>query len=199
MPEIKTAGGSARSGGLTSFAPIPRADAGFESIESFRACFPGNRPDQEGISFMPSKRKAKKTPAADPQEDDAALAGQAPAEENDERVQWELLCSQAGLPEIGATVDAAAMFRFATRELAILARLAPDFDVRLAAAQFLFREFNSRPGGLSEKEEFVLKLRREVARAAVEEDGNEAIDLSIETSGAARLPAPAGQDKGDPS
>jgi hypothetical protein len=116
--------------------------------------------------------------------------------EDDERVQWELLFSQAGLPEIGAVVDASVMFRFATQQLSILAKMAPDFDVRLAAAQFLFREFNSRPGGgLTEKEEFVLKLRREVARAVIEADSDEAIDLTAETLGTAQLPAPAGQDK----
>jgi hypothetical protein len=125
---------------------------------------------------------------------DDGTSAAVPAEE-DERVRWELLCSQAGLPEIGAVPDAGRMFAFATRELAILARLAPDWDIRLAAAQFLFREFNSRPGGgLSEKEEFVLKLRREVARAVVEADSGE-IELAAEISGSARLPAPAGQDK----
>jgi len=146
---------------------------------------------QERRKQMP-KRKSK----SDPQ-DDRALADQAQEEEEEEeRVRWDLLCSRAGLPEIGAVVAAARMFRFATQELAILARLAPDWGVRLEAAQFLFREFNSRPGGgLSEKEEFVLKLRREVARAVIEADSDEAIDLTAETLGTAQLPAPAGQDK----
>jgi hypothetical protein len=145
---------------------------------------------QERRKQMP-KRKSKSDPR-----DDRALASQVPAEEEDERTRWELLSSRAGLPEIGAVVDRERLFRFATQELTILARLAPDWGVRLEAAQFLFREFNSRPGGgLSEREEIILKLRREVLRAAVEEDGSEPIELAEEISGTARLPAPAGQDK----
>jgi hypothetical protein len=148
------------------------------------------------------RHKSKRNLAVDPQDDvPVAVPGdEVPAEvasEDSERMRWELLCDEAGLPEIGEVPDPAKMFAFATRELAILARLSPDLHIKLVASQFLFREFNSRPpGGLTEKEEFILKLKREVERVAIEVDGGEALDLAIEASGTARLPGlPAGQNQ----
>jgi hypothetical protein len=148
-----------------------------------------------------AKRKSKKNPAADP---DDRTPPETPPEEpaeamdNSERTRWELLYSEAGLPPIGDVINPAQLFAFATRELAILARLAPDLNIKLAASQFLFREFNTRPGGLTEKEEFIVKLKREMQRVVIEEDAGEVLDLATSVSGTARLPAAAPAAKEDP-
>jgi hypothetical protein len=73
----------------------------------------------------------------------------------------------------------------------LLARMSPDMGIKFAAAQFLFEKFQTRPaGGLTEKEEFILRLKREVERVSIaEEDGEkEPITLEAEVRGTASWP-----------
>jgi hypothetical protein len=62
--------------------------------------------------------------------------------------------------------------------MAELAGNCPSFEIRMAASRLLLEEF--RPGGgqggMSEKEKFVLELRREIERHSNDDDG----DLALE-------------------
>jgi hypothetical protein len=71
------------------------------------------------------------------------------------------------IPEFdeNALPDATQMYSFAVRQMALLAAACPVLEVRKAAAEFLVKEFAPvRSGGVSEKDRFVIELRREIAR-----------------------------------
>jgi len=62
-----------------------------------------------------------------------------------------LLYNSAGLPAIQGVPDPSQMYAFAVRELAILARCAPDLEIKLEASKTLLREFS--PKAVAETQE----------------------------------------------
>jgi hypothetical protein len=88
-----------------------------------------------------SKRTTHRT-KAQPEPEVAAQPEVIAAEPMDEeRARWDLLFSQAGLPEWESMPDAATLYSFAIKEMSILARLCPDLEIKYQAIQFMAREF----------------------------------------------------------
>ena len=80
--------------------------------------------------------------------------------------------------------DPVTMYSFACRQMALLATSCPAFEVRKAAAEFLAKEFApAKPAsGMSERQQLVIELRREIARFESAQPAEE-LELESETQG----------------
>ena len=91
---------------------------------------------------MPKSRKPRThRPKSEPE---AAAQPAAPEILANPTAVFDLLYDSAGLPKMQGAPDPAVIYAFAVREIAILARVAPDLGIKLEAAKTLMREFSPK-------------------------------------------------------